>query len=263
MRGVGRRLRSVTSAWLAAASHAASAAALAVLLVSPGSARGASAQTFTVVRVDTATADLRLFWRDAAGAPYRRLDRLAGALANAGSALQFGMNAGMYEADGAPVGLLVIDGVQKAPLKLADGAGNFFLKPNGVFLIGPAGPRVVDAADYASQAPGVRFATQSGPLLLKAGRIHPALRAESTSRLVRNGVCVSGRTVLFAMSDEPVNFHEFALYFRDVLHCRDALYLDGVVSSLYAPSLGRRDAGVDLGPMFGVVGPGAAASSAR
>ena len=215
------------------------------------------------MRIDTATADLRLFWRDASGAPYRRLDHLAAALANAGGVLQFGMNAGMYEADGAPVGLLVIDGVQKAPLNLADGGGNFFLKPNGVFLIGPAGPRVIDAADYASQAQGVRFATQSGPLLLKAGRIHPAFRVDGTSRLVRNGVCASGSTALFVMSDEPVNFHEFALYFRDVLHCREALYLDGVVSSLYAPSLGRRDAGVDLGPMFGVVAHGAAASSAH
>jgi len=49
-----------------------------------------------------------------------------------------------------------------------------------------------------------------------------------------------------------VTFHEFAQFFRDTLGCRDALYLDGSVSSLYAPQLGRADRRAKLGPMFGV-----------
>ena len=80
--------------------------------------------------------------------------------------------------------------------------------------------------------------------------MHPAFKPGSTSRLIRNGVCVSGTTVLFVISNRPVNFHEFAVFFRDGLHCRDALYLDGVVSSLYSARLGRDDERADLGPMF-------------
>lgn len=206
----------------------------------------------TVVRVDLASEDLRLAWHDDAGQPFRRFARLADWTRAHGRRLVFAMNAGMYQVDASPVGLLVVDGVQRAPLNLTDGAGNFFLKPNGVFVVTDAGPRVVAADAYAAIAKGVRLATQSGPLLLKDGHVHPAFRPGSTSRLIRNGVCASGRTAMFVISNRPVNFHEFAVFFRDVLHCRDALYLDGVVSSLYSTRLGRDDEGADLGPMFAV-----------
>jgi len=217
-----------------------------------GGARAAD-ELFTVVRVDVAKQDLRLFWRDDRGQPWRRLDRLADGLKARGRTLTFGMNAGMFHADASPVGLLVIDGQELAPLNLAGGEGNFFLKPNGVFLIGPQGARVVDAVDYPQWRDGVRQATQSGPLLLKGGEIHPALRPNSASRYVRNGVCVLGSQAAFVISRRAVTFHEFAVFFRDELHCRDALYLDGAVSSLYSPALGRNDRWSALGPMFGVV----------
>jgi len=205
---------------------------------------------FTVVRVDAAK--LRLFWQGDNGQPLRRLDRLAAWLKPQGKTLSFGMNAGMYHADGGPVGLLVIDGRELAPLNLSDGQGNFFLKPNGVFLIDANGSRVVDAVDYAGSTDGVRLATQSGPLLLKNGQIHPAFRASSASRYIRNGVCAAGGQAIFVISERPVSFHEFATFFRDELHCQDALYLDGAVSSLYAPKLGRNDRWHELGPLFGV-----------
>lgn len=206
---------------------------------------------FTVVRVDTAR--LRLFWQDEKGQPLRRLDRLAAWLKGQGRTLTFGMNAGMYHADGGPVGLLVIDGRELAPLNLADGRGNFFLKPNGVFLVDGRGAHVVDAADYAAMPrDGVRFATQSGPLLLKHGQMHPAFRASSASRYVRNGVCAAGAQATFVISERPVTFHEFASFLRDELHCQDALYLDGAVSSLWSPGLGRSDRWHELGPLLGV-----------
>ena len=223
-----------------------------VLLLASCAGRAAG-DAYTVIRIDTRSRDLRLAWRDAAGVPFRRFDALADALRARGERLVFGMNAGMYEADAAPVGLLVIDGVTLHPLNRAHGSGNFFLEPNGVFLVSPAGPRVVAAADYAAVASGVRLATQSGPLLLHGGRIHPAFDPASSSRLIRNGVCASGSTAIFVISERPVNFHEFATYFRDALHCRDALYLDGVVSSLYAGELGRDDRRAELGPLFAVV----------
>ena len=98
----------------------------------------------------------------------------------------------------------------------------------------------------------MRLATQSGPLLVRRGVIHPAFRASSSSRLIRNGVGVTGNYAVFVISEKPVTFYELASYFRDELNCPDALYLDGVVSSLHSAELGRTDVKAELGPMIGV-----------
>ncbi|MBU2360127.1 MAG: phosphodiester glycosidase family protein, partial [Alphaproteobacteria bacterium] len=73
---------------------------------------------------------------------------------------------------------------------------------------------------------------------------------------IRNGVGTSadGRTAIFAISNDPVNFHTFARFFRDVLKTPNALFFDGSISRLYAPTLNRADFGfAALGPMVGVV----------
>ena len=208
---------------------------------------------FTVTTVDPAHQRLELFLNDDAGRPLHDFSRLAAWLKGRDKRLSFAVNAGMYHADFAPVGLLVQDGKQIAPLNLDDGIGNFFLKPNGVFLVTKNGPKVVEASEYPLLGKGARLATQSGPLLLRNGVIHPAFIPESASRFIRNGVGVAGGKVIFVISNHPVTFHELAVFFRDNLHCKDALYLDGSVSSLYSTALGRNDAAARLGPMLGVV----------
>lgn len=208
---------------------------------------------YTVMPVDTRRDDLRLFLNDDHGQPLHRLKRLDAWLKPQGKRLRFAMNAGMYEPDYSPVGLYVADGRELAPLNLAEGEGNFYLKPNGVFLVGETGPKVVEASQYPALARGVRLATQSGPLLVHGGRIHPRFAADSKSRQIRNGVGVAGDMAYFVISDRPVTLYEFAVYFRDTLQCPDALYLDGAISSLYVPGLGRRGSGAKLGPMIGVV----------
>jgi uncharacterized protein YigE (DUF2233 family) len=209
-------------------------------------------EPFTLVRVDVTVEDLRIYWRDESGRPIRRFDRLSSLLATQRKRLMFGMNAGMYHADSAPVGLLILAGKRVAPLNLSEGTGNFFIKPNGVFLMSKGRVQVVDATDYEKFADGVLYATQSGPMLLKQGKINPAFGVSSTSRLIRNGVCAQGSTALFVISEKPVNFYEFATYFRDELRCSDALYLDGVVSSLHSQRQGRSDFRAELGPIFGI-----------
>jgi len=211
---------------------------------------------YTVVKIDLRKERLELFLRDDAGVEFKRFDRLEAWLAGRNRQLVFAMNAGMYHADFSPVGLLVQDGREVSPLNLSTDAGNFFLKPNGVFLVSRAGrPRVVESSEYPALSKGVRLATQSGPLLLRRGRVHPAFIPDSDSRKIRNGVGVSGHTAIFVISEQPVNFYEFALYFRDVLHCRDALYLDGTVSALHSLALRRSDFVRELGPILGVVVP--------
>jgi len=207
----------------------------------------------TVCRVDLRKERLELFLHDDAGKPLKSFNGVVKWLQPQGRKLLFAMNAGMYHGDFSPVGLAVIDGVQKAPLNLANDYGNFFLKPNGVFLVSKSGARVVESSEYPALAEKPSMATQSGPLLLHASKIHPAFNRNSTSRLYRNGVGVaSPHIVIFAISEEPVNFYEFATLFRDILHCPNALFLDGTISSLYAPELKRNDKRMDMGPIVGI-----------
>ena len=164
------------------------------------------------------------------------------------------MNAGMFQRDFSPVGLFVVGGRELGPLNTNGGYGNFFMKPNGVFVMTDVGPRVVETSEYPNLKGRIVLATQSGPLLLRSGKIHPVFNTNSTSRVIRNGVGVSDSgKVVFAISEEPVSLYELAVLFRDVLGCPNALYLDGVISSLHAPALKRSDKKTELGPIIAVV----------
>ena len=208
----------------------------------------------TVCRVNVRTERIELFLRDDAGQSFKSFEAIDGYLAKRGEKLAFAMNAGMFHRDLSPVGLFVANGKQVTPLNTNSGYGNFFMKPNGVFVILEDGARVIETSEYPTVKGRVILATQSGPLLVSSGRIHPQFNTNSTSRVIRNGVGVSGAgEVIFAISEEPVSLYEFASRFRDVLGCANALYLDGVVSSMHAPSLKRSDKKTELGPMIGVV----------
>jgi uncharacterized protein YigE (DUF2233 family) len=208
----------------------------------------------TICKVNVRKERLQLFHRDEAGLPFRRFERLVAWLQQRGQKLVFAMNGGMYHGDFSAVGLSVADGKQLTPLNTANAEGNFFLKPNGVFLVSEVGARVVETSEYPQLRERVMLATQSGPLLLRAGKMHPAFRVNSENRLFRNGVGVPSPDVaIFAISEAPVNFEEFARLFRDTLRCPDALFLDGTISSLHAPQLKRSDFRMDLGPILGVV----------
>lgn len=207
----------------------------------------------TVCRVNVRKERIQLFHRDETGKPFNRFERLTAWLQPRGQKLIFAMNAGMYHGDFSTVGLFVSDGRQLVPLNTAKGDGNFFLKPNGVFAVTEAGARVVETSEYPKLRERVLIATQSGPLLVRGGRIHPAFNADSESRLFRNGVGVPSPDIaIFAISEAPLNLYEFATLFRDKLHCPDALFFDGSVSSLHSAELKRSDFRMDLGPIIGV-----------
>ena len=213
-------------------------------------------QTFTICEVDAAQEDIRLFLTDeSSGQPIASFGNVDAALAQSGRELAFAMNAGMYHTDRRPVGLYVEDGEKRAPLVTSEGPGNFGLVPNGVFCIRPGRADAIETLRFVREAPDCRDATQSGPMLVIDGALHPRFLPDSDSRYVRNGVGTSenGRRVVFAISEGPVTFHEFGTLFRDVLKTPQALYFDGNISRLYAPRIGRHDGGFPMGPIVGVV----------
>lgn len=218
---------------------------------------------YTVCR--TAAAELELHWRDGDERPYRSFGTLAAALEAEGRSLRFAINAGMYDTDFRPIGLYVEDG--KTLVQLSTGEAkpdvkpipNFYKKPNGVFFIAGDTAAIVTTEDYLATAPEARLATQSGPLLVISGELHPALIPGSTDKTRRSGVGVCGAgEVIFAISNAGVNFHEFARLFRDSLGCANALFLDGGRGvGLYDPELGRNDMSWHggYGPMLVVTQP--------
>lgn len=236
-------------------------ALLALMLLAAPAAATCRADAFEGAPVTlcevTAGQDLRLFLNDATGAPILSFARLAALLDSQGQRLVFAMNAGMYHQDRAPVGLYLAEGVEAGRLVTREGPGNFGLLPNGVFCILGEGFAVIESRAYLAAPPDCRFANQSGPMLVIDGDLHPRFREESDSLNIRNGVGVSadGQRAVLAISDVPVNFHTFARLFRDHLGLPNALFLDGSISRLHAPDIGRSDWGAPMGPMLALVEP--------
>ncbi|TMV04982.1 hypothetical protein FGK63_17300 [Ruegeria sediminis] len=210
---------------------------------------------YTVCEVDAGTEDLRLFLNDAQGELLGQFSAVESELAGEGGRLAFAMNAGMYHDDRSPVGHYVENGAEVTRVIANPGPGNFGLLPNGVFCIRQGRADVIETLRYVEAQPECRFASQSGPMLVIDGELHPRFLPDSTSRYIRNGVGTSedGQRVVFAISDDYVTFHEFGGLFRDVLKTPQALYFDGNISRLYAPQIDRSDVGFSLGPIVGVV----------
>ncbi len=206
---------------------------------------------YTICEVAPAQEKLRLFLKNENGEVYghfRNVEQVHGPLS-------FGMNAGMYHENRTPVGHYVENGQEQMRVIPFAGPGNFGLLPNGVFCIGATSAKVFETKRFLHEKPTCEYATQSGPMLVIGGELHPRFLPDSTSRYVRNGVGTNedGTRAVFAISNNTVTFHEFGRLFRDELKLPQALYFDGNISRLHAPSLGRSDSGFRLGPIVGVL----------
>ncbi|WP_170571571.1 phosphodiester glycosidase family protein [Ruegeria atlantica] len=210
---------------------------------------------YTICEVDAANEQLRLFLNDEEGNLLGHFSSVNEALEPDGKRLAFAMNAGMYHDDRSPVGHYVEEGQEHMRVIPNAGPGNFGLLPNGVFCIREGRADVFETLDYVDQAPECRFATQSGPMLVIDGELHPRFLPDSTSLYVRNGVGTSadGTRAVFAISEDYVTFHEFGSLFRDVLKTPNALFFDGNISRMYERASNRSDIGFSLGPIVGVV----------
>jgi uncharacterized protein YigE (DUF2233 family) len=205
--------------------------------------------------VDPRTTHIQLFWKNDKGELFRNIGALKDWLEGNKQTLFFAMNAGMYMTDNSPLGLYVEKGKVLAKLNRRNGNGNFYIKPNGVFVITTDNGCLICTTDLYSGQTNVYYATQSGPMLVINGAINPAFGRQSTARNIRNGVGIlPGNQVLFAKSAEDVTFYEFAKYFSDN-GCLNALYLDGAVSTMFVSNGESNDLYGNLGVMVGVASP--------
>jgi uncharacterized protein YigE (DUF2233 family) len=217
--------------------------------------------SYTVCSFDLKVDDVRVFWQDENGTPFRTFSALAESLDAQGLDLTFAANGGMYQDDLSPVGLLVVEGSEQREANTVNVKGkmvpNFYKKPNGIFFVGNGKAGVLETGAFLKQRPPAEFATQSGPMLVIDGTIHPAFIADSPYLNRRNGVCASSPTeVHLAITDTVVNFDDFARFFRDRLGCENALFLDGgSAPGIYVPERERNDTPGHggYGPIIGVV----------
>jgi uncharacterized protein YigE (DUF2233 family) len=186
------------------------------------------------------------------GAPYRGFAAFANDRSEQTAKVSFAMNGGMYGEDGRPIGYYVEGGRRLHKLNRGKGGGNFHLLPNGVFF-GTGNVWAVrstdEFADEVTKRP--EFATQSGPMLVINGEMHPKFDQDGDSRNIRNAVGVDdhGRAH-FVISEYPLSFGRLARYYRDQIKVKNALFLDGNVSSLWDRPSGRIDQAVPIGPLI-------------
>lgn len=203
---------------------------------------------YRVLTVDIKNANLALFYRDENNEPFRSFDQLGKWLSKRNERLVFATNAGMFGKGFFPLGLHVENGnvLQKMhlpkPGNSADSigtdlvVGNFDLPHNGVFQIKEGKATITETQKLAGAQDwgSVQLATQSGPMLLIDGAINPGFNENSGNLKIRSGVgIIDDNTVVFAISDDPISFYDFALIFKEQFNCGNALFLDGAISKMY------------------------------
>lgn len=186
------------------------------------------------------------------GAPYRSLANFAAARPADAAPVAFAVNGGMFDDEGKPIGYYVEGGERLKELNRNKGSGNFHMQPNGVFYGTGNRWHVRTSGDfYSNVGDRPEFGTQSGPMLVIGGKLHPEITDNGPSRTRRNGVGVdSAGRAHFVMSEGTVSFGVLARFYRDELKVANALYLDGSVSALWDPATERLDALAPIGPLI-------------
>ncbi|MCE7993911.1 MAG: hypothetical protein HEP71_18125 [Roseivirga sp.] len=210
---------------------------------------------FVVYKVDPNKSEVRLFWRDGGNELYDNFVSYGQDIARSGELLVFATNGGMYQPDKSPQGLYIEKGkvLQKADTR-REGYGNFYMQPNGIFLITDKGePHVIRTQDLKGyERRGIRYATQSGPMLLTNGKMNSKFMKDSPNFHIRSGVGVNeNQELVFIISETRVRFYELAKAFEK-MGCKNALYLDGAISQTYLPEIERTEPGGGFGVMIGV-----------
>ena len=196
--------------------------------------------------------NLEFFWKNEKGVHFKNAENLISWLKIKNKKLVFSTNGGMYKKDNSPQGLFIENKIVKSEIDTSNGNGNFYLKPNGVFyLTTDKNPMICKTEDFVNNGK-IKYATQSGPMLVIDGEIHTAFKKNSTNLNIRNGVGIlPNNQIVFVISKKEINFYDFAEYFKK-LGCKNALYLDGFVSRTYLPEKNWKQIDGNFGVIIGV-----------
>jgi len=209
-------------------------------------------ERFVSYIVNPTKQNLEFFWKNERGEHFKNAENLISWLKSKNKRLLFSTNGGMYKKDNSPQGLFIENIIVKSEIDTSNGNGNFYLKPNGVFyLTTDKNPMICKTEDFVNKGK-IKYATQSGPMLVINGEIHTAFKKNSTNLNIRNGVGIlPNNQIIFSISKKEINFYDFAEYFKK-LGCKNALYLDGFVSRTYLPEKNWRQIDGNFGVIIGV-----------
>lgn len=207
---------------------------------------------FTHCVADSKKHQIKMVLQDDGGQPYRSLRAYGEDLGLDALEVAFVMNGGMYDGDGKPIGYYVENRERLKELNRNEGLGNFHLMPNGVFFGSDGNWQVLSTETFfANISDRPVFGTQSGPMLVIDGELHPEIAEDGPSKAIRNavGVDADGKAH-FVIAEVPISFGVMARFFRDDLNTPNALFLDGNVSALWDPAAERLDTSPPLGPLI-------------
>lgn len=195
---------------------------------------------------------VNFYWKDTNNKEFKSIGNLKNWLEKKNQKAIFITNGGMYKKDNSPQGLYIENFIVKSTLDTLNGNGNFYLKPNGIFHIDShKKASICTTSDYKPNS-SIEYATQSGPMLVIDNKLHNAFNKESKNLNIRNGVGIlENGNILFAMSKIPINFYDFASFFKEK-GCKNALYLDGFVSRTYFPEKNYYQTDGDFGILIAI-----------
>ena len=190
---------------------------------------------FVIFKVNPKTENVSFYWRDENGTILKSIARLKNKTEWDKKDLKFATNGGMFEANNFPKGLYIGNFKILNKIDTLSGTGNFYLKPNGIFYLTENNDaEIIETTTFRNNLK-IKYATQSGPMLLINKEINPKFKKDSKNINIRNGVGIlKDGNIVFIMSKKEVNFYNFAAIFKE-LGCKKALYLDGFVSRTYCP----------------------------
>jgi uncharacterized protein YigE (DUF2233 family) len=171
---------------------------------------------------------------------FSSIENLKNSIEKAKLDIQMITNGGMYSPANEPQGLYIENKkTYKTIDTLNDKDGtNFYLFPNGVFYmdtlnnfgISSTENFIKKISDYSL----IKNATQSGPMLINNGEIHKSFSKASQNEKIRSGVGItSSNQLVFLITLDDCNFYDFAICYKEIFDCNNALFLDGAISKMF------------------------------
>jgi uncharacterized protein YigE (DUF2233 family) len=148
----------------------------------------------------------------------------------------FLVNASISDSNCRPMGYFIKDSQKIQDINLADGVGNFYLKPNGALLL--TSEAIICNSEEIANYSNVTLGIQSGPMLVSGNVINPQFNVKSNNKNIRIGVGVfsnnsNDQFLIFAISENEVTFYEFATLFQSKFKCINALCLESAGCTFY------------------------------